>query len=359
MTASRPALLLLEDGFALRGVSVGAPGTTVGEVVFNTSMTGYGEILTDPSYAGQIVTLTYPEIGNYGVAEADLQSPRVQAAGLVVRAFAPRASSHRAERSLGDLLLAHGTVAVSGVDTRALVRRIRTAGAMRGAISDELLDPAALRARVMAEPPMSGRDLVPSVAPREASVHNPEGTVPIVLLDCGVKRGILRSLSARGARVDVLPPTAAAADVLARRPHGLVLSNGPGDPAAVGYVAATARALAGKIPILGICLGHQILALSMGARTYKLKFGHRGGNQPVQDLATGRIAITAHNHGFAVEEASLAGTGLDVTEKHLNDGTVEGFRHRSLPILAAQYHPEASPGPSDAQGIFDRFWEML
>lgn len=356
---SSPALLLLEDGFALRGESFGAPGTAVGEVIFHTSMTGYAEILTDPSYARQIVALTVAEVGNYGVAEADLESPRVQVAGLVVRAISPRASSHRAERSLPAFLRENGTVAVSGVDTRALARRIREAGAMRGAISDEVLEVGPLMGRIRAEPPMAGRDLVSEVAPAEASVWNGDGEIPIVLLDCGAKRGILRSLAARGARVDLLPPTAGLDEILRRRPAGLVVSNGPGDPAAVSYVIRTLREAAGRLPILGICLGHQILALALGGRTYKMKFGHRGGNQPVKDLETGRISITAHNHGFAVEKDSLAGTGLEVTEVQWNDGTVEGFRHARLPILAVQYHPEASPGPSDGAAVFDRFFGML
>lgn len=355
----RPALFLLEDGLALRGESFGARGTAVGEVVFQTSMTGYGEVLTDPSYAGQIVVFTAAEIGNYGVAEADLQSPRVRAAGLAVRAAAPRPSSHRAERSLPAFLCENGTVGVAGVDTRALVRRIREAGAMRGAISDEVLDAGPLMERIRAEPPMAGRDLVPVVAPAHASVWNPDGHVPLVLLDCGAKRGILRALAARGARVDVLPPTAPADEVLRRKPAGLLVSNGPGDPAAVAYAIRTVRDLAGRLPILGICLGHQILALALGGRTYKMKFGHRGGNQPVKDLETGRISITAHNHGFAVEKDSLAGTGLEITEVQWNDGTVEGFRHRRWPILAAQYHPEASPGPSDGATVFDKFFRIL
>jgi carbamoyl-phosphate synthase small subunit len=370
----QPAKLALEDGTVYEGVSFGAKGEVDGEVCFNTSMTGYQEILTDPSYRGQIVTMTYPEIGNYGVNEEDLESAKPHLAGFVVRNDSPLDSNFRSAGRLSDYLRRWNIPGISGIDTRALVRRIRTQGAMRGVLSTRDLDDASLVAKAKASPGLVGRDLVREVVPHEPrdwterlsrwtnlgpQTPRDERLCPhVVALDYGMKWNIGRHLYDMGCRVSVLPGTASADDVLARSPDGVFLSNGPGDPEPLAYAIQTIRGVLGKAPVFGICLGHQLLSLACGAQTFKLKFGHRGANQPVQNLATGRVEITSQNHGFAVEERGLP-PELEVTHRNLNDGTIEGVRHRELPAFSVQYHPEASAGPHDSNYLFGRFYELL
>ena len=351
-------LLVLEDGTACRGEAIGRPGTSFGEIVFNTAMSGYQEVLTDPSYAGQIVVMTAAHVGNYGIREAESESGRVHVAGFIARDFPPLWSGTDGEKSLAEYLDAQGVTALHGLDTRALVRRIRSEGAMRAGVSTEIDDPAELHRRVLASPQMLGSDLALSVSPATASVA-PGGRgkkkFRVAAVDYGMKRNIVRLLQRGSCRVAIFPATATAAEILESRPDGIFLSNGPGDPAALAGPIRTIEGLVatGK-PIFGICLGHQLLGLALGAKTFKLKFGHRGANHPVQDLASGHVAITSQNHGFAVDTATMP-TELEATHKNLNDGTLEGFRHRSLPILAVQFHPEAAPGPHDANVLFEKF----
>ena len=368
------ALLALEDGSTFHGRAFGANTAATGEVVFNTSMAGYQEILSDPSYAGQIVTMTCPQIGNYGANDADMESARFWARGFVIRELSAAYSSWRANRSLDQLLKDQGVPGIAEVDTRALTRRLRSHGVMRGVIAHlshrgPTVDECVARARDVA--PMLGADFVREVSTREPYAWSGGGewtlgeTVPpplaggrrlrVVALDYGIKHNILRALCDAGCDVTVLPATALAGDVLALAPDGVFLSNGPGDPAVVTYAIETVRGLLGKRPIFGICLGHQLLAHALGGRTYKLKFGHRGGNHPVKDLETGRVEITAQNHGFAVDAESLDTSAVEITHLNLNDGTVEGLRHRELPVFSVQYHPESSPGPHDARYLFRRF----
>ncbi|MCE9546712.1 MAG: glutamine-hydrolyzing carbamoyl-phosphate synthase small subunit [Planctomycetia bacterium] len=385
----QPARLALADGKVFHGVSFGATGEVSGEVCFNTSMTGYQEILTDPSYRGQIVAMTYPLIGNYGVNHEDLESPQPHLAGFIVRQYSRRMSNFRADETLGDYLQRWNILAVEGIDTRALVRHIRSRGATNGVLSTSTDDDAALVARAKASPGLVGRDLVREVLPDGASdwteplsrwtrlpgpaksaglglqvAAEPDAADAhaaqkhIVALDYGMKWNIPRHLCDMGYRVTVLPGTATADEVLAQQPDGVFLSNGPGDPEPLDYAIGTIRGLLGKKPIFGICLGHQLLSLACGAKTYKLKFGHRGANQPVQDLATGTVEITSQNHGFAVDRASLPAE-LEVTHVNLNDQTIEGVRHRSLPAFSVQYHPEASAGPHDSSYLFDRFRQLI
>ncbi len=368
------AILALEDGTWFRGVAAGAPGVTGGEVVFNTSMTGYQEVLTDPSYAGQIVTMTCPQIGNYGVSPDDVESRAPKVAGFIMREASPVASSWRAESTLRDYLVDNGIVAIAEIDTRALTRRLRSAGVMRGVIATgDQLDPRALVDRANALPKMEGSDLVREVTserafdwvpddPRAlgARVERPRADrLRIAAYDYGMKWNILRRLSAHGCDVRVYPAAAPAAEILAASPDGVFLSNGPGDPAVLTYAIEAARTLIdSRVPIFGICLGHQILGLAMGGSTFKLKFGHRGANHPVKKLATGRVEITSQNHGFAVDPASLP-PDVEVTHVNLYDGTVEGLRHRERPIFSVQYHPEASPGPHDADYLFEDFVALI
>lgn len=377
------AILALEDGTWYAGRAAGAPGETAGEVVFNTSMTGYQEVLTDPSYAGQIVTMTCPHIGNYGVTPGDVESRAPQVAGFIMREPSPVASNWRAAGDLRAYLNAHGIVAIGDIDTRALTRKLRSAGVMRGVIKTGQADPAELVDKARSIPPMEGSDLVRGVstpAPFDWPEGNPDAaraedpTVSPLLVeperrarrplrvaayDFGMKWNILRRLVAYGCRVRVFPATAPASDLLAMNPDGIFLSNGPGDPAALSYAIANVReVLAADVPVFGICLGHQLVALALDGRTFKLKFGHRGANHPVKQLATGRVEITSQNHGFAVAPESLP-PDVEVTHVNLYDGTLEGFRHKERPIFCVQYHPEASPGPHDADYLFRQFLDSM
>ena len=375
MGKSRTCKLALADGMVMTGAAFGAEGSAEGEVVFNTSMTGYQEVLTDPSYAGQIVAMTYPLVGNCGVNAEDVESHnrKVQVRGFVIKELSPVVSNFRASQSLQEYLASAGIMGIEGVDTRALTRHIRLTGAINGVLSTEVLDDRQLVERARGIPSMAGLDLVPLVAPDGpydwsagyssafAQAHRDHGSkiYSVVAVDCGAKMNILRNLVECGCRVHVAPASASAAEILARKPDGVFVSNGPGDPAAVTYAIDTLRRLIGKVPIFGICLGHQLLGLALGGATFKLKFGHRGANQPVRNQATGKVEITSQNHGFAVDEKSLAATGAAVTHVNLNDGTVEGFSHRDVPVFSVQYHPEASPGPHDATYLFDCFRDMM
>ncbi len=381
------AKLALEDGTVFTGAAIGADGEVDGEVCFNTSMTGYQEILTDPSYRGQIVTMTYPQIGNYGVNDADVESSRPHLAGFVVREHSRVESNFRSAGSLSDFLKHWGVVAIESIDTRALVRRLRSRGAMRGVLSTIDLDDASLVAKAQASPGLVGRDLVREVMPAEGCTwdetvsvwthlkgeggmgnggQDPHSLFPIphskqlhvVAIDYGMKWNIPRHLADQGCRVTILPGTATAAEVLEHDPDGVFLSNGPGDPEPLEYAITTIQGLLGKKPVFGICLGHQLLALACGAKTFKLKFGHRGANHPVQRLDDGLVEITSQNHGFAVDEASLPAC-LEVTHRSLNDQTIEGVAHRELPAFSVQYHPEASAGPHDSHYLFGRFLDAM
>ncbi|MDH3297795.1 MAG: glutamine-hydrolyzing carbamoyl-phosphate synthase small subunit [Gemmatimonadota bacterium] len=364
LTQGAAGILLLEDGTEFAGRLEGLT-PSVGELVFTTNMTGYQEVLTDPSFASQIVVMTSPMIGNYGVAASDAQSSRPWVAGFVVRELRDSRGSWRAETSLPDYLRSHGIAVLHGVDTRAVTRHIRSLGAMRAVIVAADADRDAARARLEAEPAMLGRDLVSVVSTQAPYVVEPEAeaVAEIACLDLGVKRRSLDLLAAEGFRVRVLPGSSTVADVLSTNPAGLFVSNGPGDPEAVTGVGAVIREIAeAGLPVFGICLGCQLVARAFGGRTYKLPYGHRGGNHPVRDLETGRVEITSQNHGFAVVEQDAAVAGaptLTITHRNLNDGTIEGVRHRDLPVFAVQYHPEAAPGPHDSRYLFRRFVEAM
>jgi len=373
---TRQAKLALEDGSVFTGISIGATGEVDGEVCFNTSMTGYQEILTDPSYRGQIVTMTYPEIGNYGVNDDDTESEKPHLAGFIVRQLTRLESNFRAEGDLNSYLQQHNIVGLAEIDTRSLVRRIRNGGAMTGVLSSVDLDDESLISKARSSPGLVGRDLVCEVIPDKPREWNEElspwndltrnGSVDtgdaekrhVVALDFGMKWNIARHLQDVGCRVTIVPGTVKSADILACQPDGVFLSNGPGDPEPVDYAIKTIRELLQEVPIFGICLGHQLLALACGAETFKLKFGHRGANQPVQNLETGSVEITAQNHGFAVKEDTLPET-LRITHRNLNDNTIAGLAHRDLPVFSVQYHPEASAGPHDSNYLFKEFRSLM
>jgi len=371
--SGQPALLVLADGTAYRGLSFGAPGTTIGEVVFNTGMTGYQEVLTDPSYCGQIVTFTYPELGNTGVNPEDEESNQPQIKGAIARNICPRPSNWRSTQSLSEYLIEHKIPGIYGVDTRALTRKIRTVGAMNGAISTEILDPTELLEIVQSAPSMAGLNLVQKVTTKEVyqwsettNSHwefnpsvpaNTKENFTVVAIDFGVKKNILRRLASYGCRVVVVPANTPAAEILKYNPDGIFLSNGPGDPSAVTEgIETTKELLKSSKPVFGICMGHQVLGLALGAETFKLKFGHRGLNHPAG--LQQQVEITSQNHGFAIKADSLV-PEVEVTHLNLNDQTVAGLRHKSLPLFSVQYHPEASPGPHDADYLFERFVQVM
>ena len=373
------ALIALEDGRTFPCTSFTGPGETWGELVFNTGMTGYQEVLTDPSYRGQMVTMTYPLIGNYGVNPEDVESDRIQVAGFIIREYQAFPSNFRATVTLADYLKQQGVMGLEGLDTRALTRHIRKAGAMRAMMSTEDLDPESLVSRAKASPGLVGRDLVREVTTEapyrwdagkkisikeggvlDASLWREKGKkFSVVALDFGIKYNILRCLTAAGFEVIVVPASTTAETLKAMVPDGIFLSNGPGDPEPVTYAVETIRTLLGYRPMFGICLGQQLLGLALGGRTFKLKFGHRGVNQPVKNMDTGRIEITSQNHGFSVDTASISPDDIEISHVNLNDNTLEGFRHRKYPVFSVQYHPEASPGPHDARYLFEHFSRMM
>ncbi len=368
------AILYLEDGTFFKGQSLSVKGDTSGEVIFNTSMTGYQEILTDPSYAGQIVVMTYPLIGNYGVNEEDVESKKVHVKGFVVKEFCRMHSNYRANKSLIDYLNDNNIIAIEGIDTRALTRRLREKGAMRCIISTEDFDLDSLKKKMQDVPSMEGSDWVKEVTTKEKYIWKdgidkwspiidqenvPAKKFTVAAIDCGIKFNILRILTGLGCEVHVFPSNASADDIKAINPDGLFVSNGPGDPAAVEFVVDTLKEFLGKIPIFGICLGHQIIGLALGGSTYKLKFGHHGANHPVKDLIDQSIGITSQNHGFCVDIDSLGEGEVKIVDVNLNDQTLEGLQHCLKPILSFQHHPEASPGPHDVQFLFNRFIEMM
>jgi carbamoyl-phosphate synthase small subunit len=365
------AILVLEDGTTFAGRSFGATGETFGEVVFNTSLSGYQEVLTDPSYHGQIVTMTYPHIGNYGTNAEDIESARIQVAGFVVREAVRTHSNWRATKGVHEYLEEGGIVGIEGIDTRRLTRHIRSLGAMRGAVSTENLDPASLRERVLASPSMEGRNLVENVTTAEpylgsdaVGATDTPARFKVAAYDYGIKYNILRLLAAAGCETTVFPASHKAEDILRGSYDGVFLSNGPGDPAATMVAIENTKVLLGKIPVFGICLGNQIMGLAAGGRTYKLPFGHRGINQPVKRLETGGVEVTSHNHGFAVDPDSVPNGfsqfgSIETSHVNLNDATCEGIRLRDVPAFAVQYHPEASPGPHDAGYLFTEFTRLM
>jgi carbamoyl-phosphate synthase small subunit len=375
------AILALEDGRIFRGYGYGAPGECQGEVVFNTSLTGYQEIATDPSYAGQIVVLTNPQIGNYGTNQADNESARPYIEGLIVREFSPISSNWRSEQVTDEYMERYSVPVLAEIDTRALVRHLRTHGVMRGVISSSVSDPDALIVRARALRKMDGTDLAKVVSTKsiytfdDTDSRNQSGDallssaldfndefrkrLHVVAYDFGMKLNILRMLTREGCRVTVVPAETTAEDVMSLKPDGVFLSNGPGDPEPVDYAVKAIRDMMGRVPIFGICLGHQLCGLALGGKTYKLKFGHHGGNHPVRNNATGKVEITAHNHNFAVDPESINANEVELTHVDLNDQTLEGLRHKTLPLFSVQYHPEAAPGPHDSHYLFHDFRQMM
>ncbi len=375
MRSKQKAILALEDGTVFEGWSFGFSGEKTGEVIFNTSMTGYQEILTDPSYKGQIVTMTYPLIGNYGINQEDIESQAPKVEGFIVKENSSIFSNWRGDQLLSDYLIHHRIMGVEGMDTRAITKHIRSAGAMKAILSTEDLRQDRLIEKAKASPGLIGRDLVKEVS-CDKTYHWTRGSdsqflndapppslndlrFKVVALDYGIKYNILRSLCDWNGEVTVLPASSSAESILSYHPDGILLSNGPGDPEGIPYAIETVRQLIGKKPIFGICLGHQLLGLALGGKTFKLKFGHRGANQPVKDLKTGKVMITSQNHGFSVDPYSLDPEEVELTQVNLNDQTLEGMRHKRLPIFSVQYHPEASPGPHDAQNLFGEFIKMM
>lgn len=353
------AKIVLEDGKIFEGLSFGARGERCGEVVFNTSMTGYQEILTDPSYKGQIVTMTYPLIGNYGINAEDIESKKVFLEGFVVKECSSIASNWRSSKTLASYLKENNILGVEGIDTRSLTRHIRLKGAMKAIISTKDLDDKSLLKKVKASPGLVGIDLVKEVTSNKIQYWNKSGKYKVVVMDCGVKFNILRELAERGCKVIVVPANTTGEKILEINPDAVLLSNGPGDPQALAYVVNTVKKLIGKMPIFGICLGHQVLGLALGGKTYKLKFGHHGANHPVKDLRTGKVYITTQNHGFCVDIKSLNKKDINTTHLNLNDNTSEGMRHRKLPVFSVQFHPESSAGPHEAKYLFDEFIKMM
>ncbi len=351
--------IALEDGKIFEGFSFGAAGEKYGEVVFNTSIQGYQEILTDPSYKGQIVTMTYPLIGNYGVNFEDVESKSITVEGFIVKECSRIASNWRSEKMLDDYLKDNGIIGIEDVDTRALTRHIRMQGAMKAVISTEDMDNDSLVRKAAASPGLVGRDIVKEVTCSEPYDRNEKGSIKVAVLDCGVKHNILRHLESRDCAVTVFPAKTGAEAILKIKPDGILLSNGPGDPEGAPYVFETVRELLGKAPVFGICLGHQMIGLALGGKTYKLKFGHHGGNHPVKDMRTEKVSITAQNHGFCVDIDSVRSKGVEITHMNLNDNTVEGMESDKLNFFSVQFHPEAGPGPNEAAYLFDRFIDNI
>jgi len=352
------ALLALEDGKFFQGYAFGTEGEVGGEVVFDTGMTGYQEVLTDPSFRGQIVTMTYPLIGNYGLNSQDSESSRPQVEALIVREKSAVYSSWRGEETLEEYFKRHNLLGLERIDTRALTKHIRERGTLRGVISTQDLNPASLVEKARKIPPMTGQDLVKKVTTPTPYVWQEQGKFNIVVVDCGVKFSILRELAKRNCRVVVYPATSSAEEIREERPQGVVISNGPGDPATLSYLVELVRKIMGEIPILGICIGHQIMAQAVGGKTFKLKFGHHGANHPVKDLRSGWVAVTTQNHGFVVDPDTLP-PEIEITHINLNDFTLEGMRHKHLPFFSVQFHPEAHPGPHDTNYLFDEFIKMV
>lgn len=353
------ALIALEDGRLFEGTSFGVTGERDGEVVFNTSLTGYQEVLTDPSYKGQIVTMTYPLIGNYGINPEDAESRKIFLEGFVVKELSRITSNWRSTQSLAEYLKYNNILGIQGVDTRALTRHIRLKGAMKAVISTTNLNKKRLVAKAKNSQGLVGRDLVESVTATQIHEYNKAGKYRVIVIDCGVKYNILRLLGNLGCKVIVVPALTSPQEIFRLKPDGVMLSNGPGDPQAVSYVVKTVKQLLGEVPIFGICLGHQMLVLALGGETFKLKFGHHGGNHPVKDLKTGKISITVQNHGFCVDIKTLPKRDIEITHMNLNDGTLEGIRHKKMPAFSVQFHPESAPGPHDAQYLFDEFISLM